>query len=143
MSIRALSVAITIAALWWSTSSFGVGLGLGEVNVASSLSAPFKASITLKGMDAINLVVHAENKVMFSRSTIDFGKAQPAGNGPVLSKGCNAVQNRLCCGPSGAAVWGRLGVAFLAKGRAINCETRLDSPPHSHSERYLIFRMDH
>jgi len=55
VSIRAFGVAMTIAALWWSSSSFGVGLGLGEINVASSLSAPFEASITVKGMETINL----------------------------------------------------------------------------------------
>jgi hypothetical protein len=37
----------------------------------------------------------------------------------------------------------RLGVALLAKDRAISGETRLDSRPHSRSERYLIYRMDH
>jgi FimV-like protein len=46
---------MAIAALWWSSSSFGVGLGLGEINVASSLSAPFEASITVKGMETVNL----------------------------------------------------------------------------------------
>jgi len=46
---------MTIAAIWWSSSSFGVGPGLGEVNVVSRLSAPFEASITVKGMDAIDL----------------------------------------------------------------------------------------
>jgi len=53
--IRALVVAFTVAALWWSSSSFGVGLGLGELKVESNLAAPLKASISLRGMEGIDL----------------------------------------------------------------------------------------
>jgi hypothetical protein len=88
-------------------------------------------------------VVHAVNKVTLSHSTSDFGKAQSAGNGPALCKGCNVVQNCLCCGPSGASERARPRVVFLAKDRAISGETRLGSHPHRRSECDLIYRMDH
>ena len=53
--IRLLVVALTVATLWWSSSSFGLGLGLGELNVNSNLASPLKASVTLRGMDGIDL----------------------------------------------------------------------------------------
>lgn len=53
--IRIFTVALTVAALWWSSSSFGLGLGLGELNVKSSLASPLKATVTLRGMDGIDL----------------------------------------------------------------------------------------
>ena len=49
----------------------------------------------------------------------------------------------MCCGPSGEAVRARLCVVFLGKGWAITGKTRLDSHPHSLSERYLDYRMEH
>ena len=42
-------------ALWWSSSSFALGLGLGDLKLTSNLSSPLKASVVLKGMDSINL----------------------------------------------------------------------------------------
>ena len=42
-------------ALWWSSNSFGRGLGLGDLNVTSNLAAPLKARVTLRGMDSIDL----------------------------------------------------------------------------------------
>ena len=53
--IRVIVVAISVAALWWSSSSFGLGFGLGELRVSSSLASPLKASVTLRGMDGIDL----------------------------------------------------------------------------------------
>jgi FimV-like protein len=53
--IRALVVAFTVAALWWSSNSFGLGLGLGELKIDSNLAAPLKASITLRGLSGIDL----------------------------------------------------------------------------------------
>ena len=53
MLIRPFGVAITIATLWWPSSSFG--LGLGEINVESTLASPLKATIPLRGMDKIDL----------------------------------------------------------------------------------------
>jgi FimV-like protein len=53
--IRALAVAFTVAALWWSSNSFGLGLGLGELKIDSNLAAPFKASVILRGMSGIDL----------------------------------------------------------------------------------------
>ncbi len=53
MLIRTFGVAITIATLWWPSSSFG--LGLGEINVESTLASPLKATIPLRGMDKIDL----------------------------------------------------------------------------------------
>ena len=53
MLIRSFGVAITIATLWWPSSSFG--LGLGEINVESTLASPLKATIHLRGMDKIDL----------------------------------------------------------------------------------------
>ena len=53
MLIRSLGIAITIAALSWP--SVGLGLGLGEIIVESTLASPFKASIPLNGMDRIGL----------------------------------------------------------------------------------------
>jgi len=53
--IRTFVVAFTVAALWWSSSSFGVGLGLGELKIDSNLAAPLKASVTLRGMSDIDL----------------------------------------------------------------------------------------
>ncbi|MCZ6486629.1 MAG: hypothetical protein O6703_00430, partial [Gammaproteobacteria bacterium] len=55
MFIRVFVVALTVATLWWSSSSFGLGLGLGDLNVQSSLASPLKASVTLRGMDGIDL----------------------------------------------------------------------------------------
>ncbi len=60
-----------------------------------------------------------------------------------ISKDRNAVQKRLCYGPSGEAVRARLYVVFLGKGWAITGKTRLDSHPHSLSEYHLNYRMDH
>jgi len=51
--IRSLGIAITIAALSWP--SIGLGLGLGEIIVESTLASPLKASIPLNGMDRIGL----------------------------------------------------------------------------------------
>ena len=48
-------VSFTVAALWWSSSSFGLGLGLGELKLDSNLAAPLKASVTLRGMSGIDL----------------------------------------------------------------------------------------
>jgi FimV-like protein len=53
--IRVLIVAISIAAIWWPLRSFGLGLGLGEVSVESSLSSPLQLSIPLRGLDGFNL----------------------------------------------------------------------------------------
>jgi FimV-like protein len=53
--IRIFVVALTVATFWWSSSSFGLGLGLGELNIHSSLASPLKASVTLRGMDGIDL----------------------------------------------------------------------------------------
>ena len=53
MLIRSLGIAITIAALSWP--SVGLGLGLGEIIVESTLASPLKASIPLNGMDRIGL----------------------------------------------------------------------------------------
>ena len=55
MSIRVFLVALTVVALWWSSNSFGRGLGLGDLNVTSNLAAPLKARVTLRGMDGIDL----------------------------------------------------------------------------------------
>ena len=55
MLIRALVVSFTVAALWWSSSSFGLGLGLGELKIDSNLAAPLKASVTLRGISGIDL----------------------------------------------------------------------------------------
>ena len=55
MFIRVFVVALTVATLWWSSSSFGLGMGLGELNVNSNLASPLKASVTLRGMDGIDL----------------------------------------------------------------------------------------
>ena len=52
---RLMGVAITMMALWWSSSSFALGLGLGDLKLTSNLSSPLKASVVLKGMDSINL----------------------------------------------------------------------------------------
>ena len=51
--IRSLGIAIAIATLWWPTSGFS--LGLGDINVKSTLASPLEASIPLTGMDRINL----------------------------------------------------------------------------------------
>jgi len=89
------------------------------------------------------LVGHAANEVTLSRRTSVGGKARER------RRPCRAVERaersprRLCGGPPGATVPARLGVAFLGKGAAIPCETRLDSHRHSGSERYLISRMAH
>jgi len=53
--IRVICVVITATAVWWSSSSFGLGLGLGELKVNSTLASPLKASVTLRGMDGIDL----------------------------------------------------------------------------------------
>jgi len=53
--IRAFGIAATIAAIWWSSSSFGLGLGLGELKVESTLASPLRASIPLRGMAEIDL----------------------------------------------------------------------------------------
>ncbi len=55
MFIRVIGVALSVMALWWSSSSFGLGLGLGELNVSSYLASPLKARVTLRGMDGIDL----------------------------------------------------------------------------------------
>lgn len=55
MFIRAFCIAITIAALWWSSSSFGLGLGFGDIKIDSTLASPFKASIELRGLSEIDL----------------------------------------------------------------------------------------
>ena len=55
MFIRVLVVSITVATLWWSSSSFGLGFGLGELSLKSHLASPLKASVTLRGMDGIDL----------------------------------------------------------------------------------------
>jgi len=55
VSIRVFLVALTVVALWWSSNSFGRGLGLGDLNVTSNLAAPLKARVTLRGMDGIDL----------------------------------------------------------------------------------------
>jgi len=52
--IRTLLVIFTASALWWSSSSFGLGLGLGELKVDSNLAAPLKASVILRGMNGID-----------------------------------------------------------------------------------------
>jgi len=51
--IRSLGIAIAIATLWWPTSGFT--LGLGDINVKSTLASPLDASIPLTGMDRIDL----------------------------------------------------------------------------------------
>jgi FimV-like protein len=53
--LRVFAIAVTGAALWWSSSSLGLGLGLGELNVTSNLAAPLMASVTLRGLDGIDL----------------------------------------------------------------------------------------
>ena len=53
--IRVFVVSITVVALWWSSSSFGLGFGLGELSLKSHLASPLKASVTLRGMDGIDL----------------------------------------------------------------------------------------
>ena len=55
VSIRVFLVALTVVALWWSSNSFGRGLGLGDLNVTSNLAAPLMASVTLRGLDGIDL----------------------------------------------------------------------------------------
>jgi FimV-like protein len=51
--IRSLGIAITIATLWWPSSGFS--LGLGDINVKSTLASPLEASIPLNGMERIDL----------------------------------------------------------------------------------------
>jgi len=51
--IRSLGIAIAIATLWWP--SIGFSLGLGDINVESTLASPLEASIPLNGMDRIDL----------------------------------------------------------------------------------------
>ena len=53
--IRAFCVAITVAALWWSSSSFGLGLGLSDIKIDSTLASPFRGSIELRGLSEIDL----------------------------------------------------------------------------------------
>jgi hypothetical protein len=53
--IRALVVALTILSVWWPLRSFGIGLGLGNANVESTLSSPLRISIPLRGMDGVVL----------------------------------------------------------------------------------------
>ena len=55
MFFRVICVALTVTAVWWSSSSLGLGLGLGELKVNSNLASPLKASITLRGMDGVDL----------------------------------------------------------------------------------------
>ena len=55
MIIRVIGVALTVMTLWWSSSSFGLGLGLGELKLDSYLASPLKASVTLRGMNGIDL----------------------------------------------------------------------------------------
>jgi len=52
---RAFIIAITVAAIWWPLRSFGLGLGLGDAIVESSLSSPLRVDIPLRGMEGISL----------------------------------------------------------------------------------------
>jgi FimV-like protein len=53
--IRAFIIAITIAAIWWPLRSFGLGLGLGDASVESTLSSPLRVDIPLRGMEGLRL----------------------------------------------------------------------------------------
>ena len=55
MLTRAFIIAITVAAIWWPLRSFGLGLGLGDAIVESSLSSPLRVDIPLRGMEGISL----------------------------------------------------------------------------------------
>ena len=89
------------------------------------------------------LVGHEANPVTLSRRTSAVGKVRERRTGQSQFKRVQRRPRRLCDGPSGATVLARLGVAFLGKGAAIPCETRLDSHRHSGSECYRINRVAH
>ncbi len=82
-------------------------------------------------------------KMTLSHSTIVFDRARSAGNGTPFPRTATqskndcavALRERLCGRDS--------ALCFLVRNTAITGETRLDSHPHSRSERYLIYRMDH
>jgi len=53
--IRAFIISITIVAIWWPLRSFGLGLGLGDASVESTLSSPLRVNIPLRGMEGVSL----------------------------------------------------------------------------------------
>ena len=55
MFIRAFIIAITVTAIWWPLRSFGLGLGLGDASVESTLSSPLRVNIPLRGMEGVSL----------------------------------------------------------------------------------------
>ena len=55
MFFRSLAMVFAVATVWWSSSSFGLGLGLGELRVDSTLASPLRATIPVTGLDEISL----------------------------------------------------------------------------------------